>query len=147
MKACLFKALNSQFKPIYILTKNKCQEFFFLYIWLITDTRKASKLFRLCVSIFYIFMKRQFGNWTQSSIFFFSNEPSFHFCATQIDNLFSNQRISFSYGAIHEHKVERRQFLDISWDYIHLTVILCSFHDNCLGEAPNKTNLSCHLFT
>lgn len=107
---------------------------------------KASRT--VCESIFYILMKLWFGNWIHSNISLPLTKPLF-LCTAQIDNLFSNQKISRSHGSVCGTQ-SREEAISVHIMRLYpfdSCVILCGFHDNCLDEASNKTNLSCHLFT
>lgn len=73
---------------------------------------------------------------------FFLKRTPFSFAQTQIDNLFSNQRISFSYGSVHGTKSRVEA---ISGHIMRLypfdsCVILCGFHDNWVRPPIKPTS-------
>lgn len=99
---------------------------FFLITVLIVDSTEKSKHVGLCARAFFMFLWRLwFRNLNRFQHFLLlPNDPSFPLQNTHIDNL-SNQRISpFHINHFSPQKIERRWFLDISQDYIRLTVAL-----------------------
>lgn len=86
-------------------------------------------------------MKLYFGNLIHSNISFSQKNPLF-LCKTQIDNLFSNQRISFTYGSVHATKSSVEA---ISGHIMRLypfdsCVTLCGFHDNWVRPPIKPTS-------
>lgn len=105
---------------------------------------KKLKAFRtVCVQAYFTFLWGfGFGNWLHSSISFSQTNPLF-LCTTQIDNLFGNQRISFSYGSVHGTKKVGAEA--ISGHIMRLypfdsCVILCGFHDNWVRPPIKPTS-------
>lgn len=102
-----------------------------------------------CVQAYFTFLWT-FGLKIKSfKTFLFLKQTLFSSAHTQIDNLLSNQRISpFSYGSVHETKKIKNRAEAISGQIISIWQLCHSmWFPWQLGEASNKTNLSCHFFT
>lgn len=114
----------------------------FWYMCLIVDTTESSKHSGLCVRAYFTFLwSFGFGNWIRSNISLSQTNPPF-LCTTQIDSLFSNQRISFSYGSVRGTKPRAEAiFGHIMRLYpFDSCVILCGFHDDRVRPPIKPTS-------